>query len=162
MKTTNTTLLIVIQDDKLLLATKKRGFAKGKINGVGGKQQPGETIEEAMIRESIEEIGITPTNYQLRGILEFDEKFNDERQIIKMHVYTATEFDGTPTESNEMSPIWINKNNIPYDKMFGDDILWYPQMLEGKNFKGSVVFDDDYNITSHDIKFFDNEINIWL
>jgi 8-oxo-dGTP pyrophosphatase MutT (NUDIX family) len=35
---------------------KKRGFGEGRWNGVGGKVEPGESIEAALIREAKEEV----------------------------------------------------------------------------------------------------------
>jgi len=57
------TLLFLIKDDQILLAMKKRGFGAGRFNGVGGKVEPGETIEQALIRESQEEINVTPIEF---------------------------------------------------------------------------------------------------
>jgi 8-oxo-dGTP diphosphatase/8-oxo-dGTP diphosphatase/2-hydroxy-dATP diphosphatase len=37
MEKMQTTLLLGLKDNKLLLAMKKRGFGAGKYNGVGGK-----------------------------------------------------------------------------------------------------------------------------
>lgn len=54
LKKINATLTLFMKDDKILLGEKKRGFAKGTLNGIGGKQDPGETIEQAMIRECYE------------------------------------------------------------------------------------------------------------
>ena len=56
MKILETTLLLLRKDNEILLAKKKRGFGEGKYNGVGGKLEDGETPEEAMIRETEEEI----------------------------------------------------------------------------------------------------------
>jgi 8-oxo-dGTP pyrophosphatase MutT (NUDIX family) len=44
------TLLFLHKPDeqKILLAMKKRGFGEGKWNGVGGKREPGESIEGAV------------------------------------------------------------------------------------------------------------------
>ena len=72
LKTIRTTLTLFINDDKILLGEKKRGFAKGTLNGIGGKQDPGETIEQAMIRECQEEIGATPVDYLQVGRINFD------------------------------------------------------------------------------------------
>ena len=58
MLITRTTLCLLIKDNKILLPIKKRGFGKGKNNGVGGKLEDGETELEAMIRETKEEIGV--------------------------------------------------------------------------------------------------------
>ena len=75
------TLCFLIEDDRILLAMKKRGFGEGKWNGVGGKVNEGETVEAAAIRETEEEIGVTATVHDLepKGILRFrstNEKFN--------------------------------------------------------------------------------------
>ena len=46
------TLMFVVQGDSILLIEKKRGLGAGKINGPGGKIDPGETPEEAVMRET--------------------------------------------------------------------------------------------------------------
>jgi 8-oxo-dGTP pyrophosphatase MutT (NUDIX family) len=42
------TLCFIRDNNKLLLALKKRGFGPGKWNGYGGKIEEGETIEQAV------------------------------------------------------------------------------------------------------------------
>ena len=46
-------LLFLRNGEKILLAMKKKGFGEGKYNGVGGKQEKGEDIEQTAIRENI-------------------------------------------------------------------------------------------------------------
>lgn len=67
----NTTLMILRDGDKVLFGVKKRGFGKGKLVGVGGKVDKGETVEEAAVRETQEEIGVKVTEYQKVGELIF-------------------------------------------------------------------------------------------
>ena len=50
------TLVFVFRGDEVLLINKKRGLGKGKVNGPGGKVDPGETALQAAIRE-LEEKG---------------------------------------------------------------------------------------------------------
>ena len=50
------TVVFLIRENQVLLAMKKRGFGEGKWNGVGGKLDPGETVEQALVRECQEEI----------------------------------------------------------------------------------------------------------
>ena len=71
------TLMFVIQDGQILLIHKKRGFGKGKINGPGGKMEPGETPRECAIRETQEELCITPTGVEDAGLLHF--QFNGSK-----------------------------------------------------------------------------------
>ena len=119
MERLQTTLLLIIKDNRILLARKKRGFGEGKINGIGGKMQPGETIDETMIRETIEEIGVVPKQYEKVGLITFDELLNGERVFNDMHIYVAGDFDGEIAESDEMCPEWYDLDKIPFDKMFG-------------------------------------------
>ena len=51
-------LCYLLKENKILLGYKKRGFGKDKWNGLGGKVDPGETIEGSAVRETKEEIGI--------------------------------------------------------------------------------------------------------
>lgn len=146
MKELYTTLLHVIKDGKILLAEKKRGFGQGLLNGVGGKVEPDETIEEAMIREAKEEIGIIPINYKKRGLLVFEEFFKGEQTKVFMSIYTAYDYLGEPTESDEMKPIWVSLNQIPYEKMFEDDKFWLKHVIEGRNFVGSFIYDKNFNL----------------
>ena len=121
-----TTLCILRKDNKILLAKKKRGFGVGKYNGVGGKIEAGETIEQAMIRETNEEINVIPTKYEKVGIVEFDEYYKGNKQKLVFYLYMAYEWDGEPQESEEMSPSWFDIKDIPYKDMFADDKYWLP------------------------------------
>jgi len=82
-----TTLCLLRKENKILLAMKKRGFGEGKYNGVGGKIENGETPEETMIRESKEEILVTPKEYEKVGIIEFDEFYKGKKEKVIMHIY---------------------------------------------------------------------------
>ena len=130
-----TTLCLLKRDNKILLAMKKRGFGEGKYNGIGGKIEKGETPEEAMIRETQEEINVTPTKYEKIGIVEFDEYYKGKKQNLVFYLYFIHEWEGKPSESDEMKPKWFEIDNIPYDKMFPDDKYWLPLVLEGKKDK---------------------------
>ena len=151
MKTQLTTLLLILNDNKILLAEKKRGFGIGKFNGIGGKVEKDETVEEAMIRETQEEIGVTPTDFTKRAIITFDEWVNDEEIQVIMNVFVAQSYVGEIVETDEMRPKWFNLNKIPYDNMFEDDKLWLPEILKGNKVNAQFVFDKDFNMVSHKI-----------
>ena len=152
-----TTLCLLKKDNKILLAMKKRGFGEGKYNGVGGKLEEGETPEQAMIRETKEEILVTPTKYEKVGFLEFDEYYKGKKGRIAFHLYIATEWIGEPSESDEMIPKWFDINEIPYDKMFPDDKHWLPYILDGKKIKAYFDFDEEWNLISKSITDLKNE-----
>jgi mutator protein MutT len=148
MEKVETTLMLLRKNDEILLAMKKRGFGVGKFNGVGGKLKIGETPEMAMLRETEEEIGVVPSKYEKVGLLDFVEFYKGEKVNIVTHLYTASEWEGEPKESEEMKPQWVGVNEIPYDKMFVDDKYWLPLVLEGKKLDVFFEFDEDWNVIS--------------
>lgn len=138
------TLVFLLKDDKILLAMKKRGFGVGKWNGVGGKTNPGETIEEAARREANEEIGVNLGTIEKTAVLDFffpsapvDQNWNQQ-----VHVYFCREWKGEISESEEMKPHWYKIDEIPYKEMWSDDELWLPKVIEGNKVYGRFVFGD--------------------
>ncbi len=134
------TLCFIRKESRLLLIHKKRGLGKGKINAPGGRVEKGETLEETAVRETQEEVGLTPLGLVFAGRLDF--VFTDAYSL-QAHVFTATDATGALTETDEAAPFWCDENAIPYDKMWSDDRLWIPLMLEGKTFEAQFVFDGE-------------------
>lgn len=145
MNQKQTTLLYIIKNNQILLAEKKRGFGVGKINGVGGKIEPGESIEQAMIRETQEEIGVTPINSQHLATITFQFGAGELTQETTS-IFIANDYEGEIIETEEMRPTWYNLNELPYDKMFAADKIWLPEIIKGKKFNGVVIFDPDFNV----------------
>ena len=59
--------------------------------GVGGKFEDGESPEECVLRETLEETGLTLTDYRYRGIVTF---VSDQWETEYMHLFTATGWTG--------------------------------------------------------------------
>lgn len=153
MRMIRTTLLYIIKDGKILLAEKKRGFGAGKLNGVGGKIEPGESEVQGMLRECREEIGVTPINLEQRAVLHFDLFYKGEKEKEDTYVFVASDYSGELVESEEMKPSWYDINKLPYERMFSDDELWLNSLIEGKKFEANVVMDENFNTTSFDIDY---------
>lgn len=160
MNKLETTLCILKKDNEILLGMKKRGFGKSKYNGIGGKIEKNETPEVAMIRETQEEIFVTPIEYEKVGFIEFDEYYKGEKQKVIFHLFFVYKWDGVPSESEEMKPEWFDIKNIPYDKMFPDDKYWLPLVLEGKKIRAYFDFDEDWNILYKKIEDLDKNLTI--
>lgn len=147
------TLLFLQRDGELLLAMKKRGFGMGKWNGVGGKLEPGETVEQALIRETEEEIGVTPTNFWPVAELDFvQDAETDDPWHMYVYAYLCDEWQGEPSESEEMAPKWYGLDAIPYGEMWQDDEYWLPQVLAGQNVIGRFTFDHEDKLLTHAVK----------
>ncbi len=134
---THATLMFIIKDGEILLIEKKRGLGAGKINGPGGKIDPGETPLEGAVRETQEELLITPLRPRKVGELHF--AMSDIPDIL-CHVYLARDFEGVPTETIEAKPLWFRLSDIPYRQMWSDDIHWIPLMLRERTFLGRFAF----------------------
>ncbi len=147
------TLLFLRRDDEILLAMKKRGFGKGHWNGAGGKIEPNETIEQTLVRETQEEISVTPITYDKVAEQDFFmDTDTDQPYHMYVHVYISSEWEGEPTESEEMAPQWFKTSDIPYNSMWQDDPVWLPLVLEGKKIVGKYTFASDNSMLTHDVK----------
>jgi len=151
MKSLELTLLYLIEDNRVLLALKKRGFGEGKWNGVGGKIETGETVEQALVRECQEEIGATPIKFIKRGYLVFDEHHAGERKQMNLHVYISSKWTGDIVETEEMKPAWFNKSDIPYQAMWPADKIWLPIILSGESIHGAFKLNEDNSVASSKI-----------
>jgi 8-oxo-dGTP diphosphatase/2-hydroxy-dATP diphosphatase len=146
------TLVIVQKGISILLGAKKRGFGKGKWNGFGGKVKLGEKIEDGAKRELLEEAFIKAEKIEKVGLIEFESR--DKPGKIRVYVFRVDKFSGEPKESEEMFPKWFNVREIPYLKMWPDDIYWLPLLLKGKKFKGKFLFDKNENIIRKELEEF--------
>ena len=141
------TLLFVLRDDRVLLIRKKRGLGAGKINGPGGRLEPGETAVACAIREVEEELGVTPTDPRPCGELSF--QFVDGYSI-HVVVFRSDDCEGEACETEEAIPIWTGVDAMPYDEMWADDRIWFPLVVRETRFSGRFIFDGD-ELVDHEL-----------
>lgn len=134
------TLLFVIKEGQVLLIHKKRGLGAGKVNGPGGRLDPGENSVQCAVREVQEEIGVTPIDPRLCGELKF--QFTNGHSIHGL-IYRADTCEGDPIETDEAIPFWCPLDEVPYGRMWIDDRIWFPLMLQEQYFSSRYLFDDD-------------------
>ena len=134
------TLVFVIKGDRILLIRKKRGLGAGKVNGPGGRLEAGETFGQCAVREVQEELGVTPLNLTKLGHHAF--QFVDGYSTY-VHEFHATDFVGTPVETDEAAPLWFTLADVPYHDMWEDDRYWLPLVIQRRKFAGRWVFEGD-------------------
>lgn len=140
-------LCYLVKEDEILLCMKKRGFGSGKWNGFGGKTELGEAVEEAAVRETKEEVGVEVKKENLKKVAEIDFFFTNapkgKNWDQKVHVFFIEKWDGMPKESEEVKPMWFNKENLPFESMWKDDPHWIHHAISGKKIRGQFTFGQD-------------------
>ena len=109
-----TTLCYPERDGQYLMlhrVKKKNDVNHDKWIGVGGHFEDGESPEDCMLREVLEETGLTVTKFAYRGIVTF---VSDRDPCEYMHLFTASEWMGEMKECNEGDLQWIDKKAL-YD-----------------------------------------------
>ncbi len=145
-----TTLCFILSGNKVLLVKRKRGFKSGIWNAPGGKVELGESIEEAAVREVMEETGLAVGGIRKAGVLDF---FFGKRHFTTVHVFLAEDFQGDAAETDEAEPQWFDTSRLPYDDMWSVDRFWIPIMLDKKCVEGKVYYDDNGEVLlSHEIR----------
>jgi 8-oxo-dGTP pyrophosphatase MutT (NUDIX family) len=138
---------------EVLLALKKRGFGQGKWNGIGGKVDASETVEEAARREVAEEVGVEVGLMTKVACLTFHflAPGSDPDWSQEVHVFLTWNWSGEPVESEEMRPEWYTCEEVPYGDMWADDRIWLPRVLWGERVIGVFTFSDTETIVQQDI-----------
>ncbi|MBE5807256.1 MAG: 8-oxo-dGTP diphosphatase, partial [Clostridiales bacterium] len=114
----------------LLHRTKKRADPNaGKWIGIGGGVEPGETVEECLLREVREETGLTLTEYVARGLVHFR---SDSAPDEDMYLFTATGFTGEMTVCDEGELRWIPDEDVPDMPTWEGDRVFLGMLEEGE------------------------------
>jgi len=130
-----------VENARFLMIRHHRGINKGCINFPGGKKEPDETMEDCVIRETLEETGVLIKNPQQVGYIEFPGV------DFYVHIYRSTEFEGVVRENEaEVDAFWQDANQIPYEEMREADRDFLPDVLAGKYVKRRYIYDENFHI----------------
>ena len=108
----NTCLCYIEKEGKYLMlhrVKKENDLNHDKWVGIGGKFEKGETPEEACLRESFEETGLTLKNLSYRGLVTF---VSDEWGTEYMHLFHSNSFEGNLKECDEGNLEWVEKSDV--------------------------------------------------
>ena len=108
----NTTLCHIEKNGCYLMlhrVKKENDLNRDEWVGIGGKFEDKESPEEANLRETLEETGLTLKNAEYRGIVTF---VSDKWETEYMHIFYADKFEGTVKECDEGELCWVNKKDI--------------------------------------------------
>jgi len=128
---------------EVLLGLKQRGFGTGRIVGIGGHVEPGETDAEAAVRETFEETGLVVAPADLydagRVVFHFPAAPGTDMAV---QLYRATRWRGKLTASDELDPQWHPVAALPIGRMWDDSRIWLPHVLRGELIDADITYDD--------------------
>ena len=119
--------LCYIENDKneyLMLhrVKKKNDTNQDKWIGVGGKFEEGESPDECLLREVLEETGLTLTDYRCRAVVTFT---SDKYETEYMHLFTAAGYTGELKECDEGNLEWVPKSKVQDLPIWEGDKLFF-------------------------------------
>jgi 8-oxo-dGTP diphosphatase len=122
---------------------------QGKWNGLGGKFEPGETPEECVVREVLEESGLSIQDPKLCGLLMFPKFKGNDWYVF---VFTASQFSGELIDSPEGQLEWIPDEKILDLNLWESDHLFMPWIQDGKFFSAKFMYEED-KLKGHEVVF---------
>ena len=140
-------LLLRTRDDdvrEVLLGYKKTGLGTGKIVGLGGHVETGESAAEAAAREVKEESGIQVAPGGLVEAAHVTFLFPVRPSWdMDVEIFTCDDWAGEPEETDEIRPAWFPVDALPYDRMWDDAPHWLPRVLAGERVHATFSYEAD-------------------
>ena len=141
----NTTLCYIEQDEHYLMlhrVKKKNDINHDKWIGIGGKFEKGESPEDCLLREALEETGLTLTRWRYRGIVTFLQAQDAEAEY--MHLFTADGFTGQIKTCDEGDLEWIHRKKLLELTLWEGDKIFLRLLEENAPFFSlKLVYDGD-------------------
>ena len=143
-----TTLCYLEQNGQYLLlhrVKKEKDINKDKYIGVGGHFLYGESPDECLCREVLEETGLTLRSFRARGIVTF---VYGEDVVEYMHLYTADAWDGEMHECDEGNLVWVEKERVCDLPVWEGDKVFFRLLREEEPFFSlKLVYTKDDRLT---------------
>ncbi len=113
----------------------------------GGKFEEGETPLDCVVREFLEETGLTLINPRLQGISCWKDSYEG---II--YIFVATSYEGELTESEEGKLEWIDEKDLKDINQFSQNQKFVSYLFQPEIFEGKFLLDENCQVIDYMIR----------
>lgn len=150
------TLAYVRDGDRTLMLRRPADHREqaGKYNGLGGKFEQGESPEQCLAREVLEEAGLFVLAAELKGFITFPAF--DGADDWYVFVYVVTRFSGTPRGSAEGELHWVPTAELAGLPLWEGDRHFLPWLDRNDVFSAEFRYEGG-SYKGHDVVFYGGE-----
>ena len=145
------TLAYIKNDGYTLMLHKAKGYQEGKWNGLGGKFEAGESPEDCMKREVLEESGLNVQEAILKGFITFPDF--DGQDDWYCFVFVVTKFSGELKASNEGQLHWIADDQVANLNLWPGDRIFLPWINQDRFFSAKFNYENG-EFKDHQVIFY--------
>ena len=118
---------LIWDNDKFMICQRSAHKARGLLwEFVGGKVEPGETKEQALIRECREELAMTISVGEM--FMDVTHEYPD--LTVHLTLFNATIFEGKPQKLEHNDIKWITSSEIPNYEFCPADVEFLIKIME--------------------------------
>ncbi len=130
---------------------KENDYHEGKWNGLGGKFEPGESPEDCVKREVLEESGLKLNSVKMKGFITFP--MFDGKDDWYVFIFTSDDYQGDLIDSNEGNLKWIHNDELTDLNLWDGDKIFIRWLFQDKYFSAKFNYKDG--------KFIDYEVSFY-
>lgn len=129
------TMIYLLRGDEVLFLERRKENDKVHKQGMhipmGGKVEKGESIEDCIKRETLEESGIKVNSVKLKGIIYFRE-FGEITDDWVDYIYTSSDFEGEPRDGYEGNFMWVKQKDFGKLNLYDGDKVFIDYIFNKK------------------------------
>ena len=128
-------MIYLIKGNKILFLERRKKNDKVHKQGMhlalGGKIEKGESVEDCVKREALEESGIKVNKVNLKGIIYF-RSFGEEQEDWIDFLYTSNDFVGKTKNGSEGEVMWVDKKDLNKLNLYEGDKIFLDYIFNKK------------------------------
>lgn len=129
------TMIYLIKGDEILFLERRKENDKVHKQGMhipmGGKVEKGESLEDCIKREALEESGIKVNSVDLKGVIYFRD-FGDYDADWIDYIFVSDDFEGEPKNGNEGNFIWVKQKDFKKLNLYDGDKIFIDYIFNKK------------------------------